>query len=219
MNDDDMTVFLVDDDSAVRDSLTLLLEQDGLAVESYACAEEFLDGWQQGRIGCAVIDLRMPGMDGMRLMEEMSDRGILLPIVFLTGHGNIPTSVRAIKSGAVDFLTKPVPAAQLLAAIRSALALAAEARRQAEISRDAASLLARLTGREHEVMDLAIKGLSSKEIARELGISHRTVEIYKARVMQKTGADTMFDLAHLANEARGSIGERQKPPRMTNNQP
>jgi len=199
-----MTVFLVDDDAAVRDALALFLEGEGLTVESYASAEAFLAAWKRGQSGCAVIDLRMSGMDGMQLMEEMSGRGILLPVIFLTGYGDISTGVRAIKAGAVDFLIKPAPPAQLLEAIHSALTTTAKTQSQAEMAYDAASRLAGLSGREREVMALLVEGLSNKEIALRLGISHRTVEIHKAHVMRKTEARTLLDLIRIAKAVEGA---------------
>lgn len=198
----DITVFLVDDDAAVRDSLSLLIEQEGFAVETFAGAEDFLAACRPERRGCAIVDLRMPGMDGLRLQEELARRGVALPLVFLTGHGDIPTSVRAIKAGAVDFLTKPVSGAALMASLHAALAEGERLRAQAESSSTAASRLASLTEREREVMALAVEGLPNKEIARRLDISHRTVEIHKARIMHKTGAATLLELARIA-EAGG----------------
>ena len=199
---DNFSIFVVDDDPAVRDSLTLLLEQEDLPVQTFDGADAFLAACRPQQRGCAVIDLRMPGMDGMRLQEELSRRGILLPIVFLTGHGDIQTSVRAIKAGAIDFLTKPITATALLTSIRAALVEGERLYAQAETNHTAASRLASLTERERDVMALAVNGLPNKEIARRLDISHRTVEIHKARIMHKTGAVTILDLARIA-EAGG----------------
>lgn len=198
MNDDKATVFIVDDDVAVRDSLTLLIEQDDLTVEAFDGAESFLAACSPGRRGCAIIDLRMPGMDGLTLQEEMSRRGYVMPVIFLTGHGDIPTSVVAIKEGAFDFLTKPITASALLLSINAALAECERRHAQVRKNQSAASRLAMLTGREQEVMALALDGLNNKEVARQLGISHRTVEIHKARIMQKTGTATLLELAQLA---------------------
>lgn len=198
MNATDPCVFLVDDDAAVRDALSLLIETAGYAVRSYAGADAFLADCGPRSRGCAIVDLRMPGMNGMELQAEMARRGMLLPIIFLTGYGDIPTSVKAIKAGAVDFLTKPVAAAQLFASIATAMAAAGR-------NSSAASCLAGLTERERAVMRLAIQGLAHKEIARLLGISHRTVEIHKAHVMKKTGAASLMELARIAREA--GIGE------------
>ena len=197
------TVFVVDDDPAVRDSLTLLLETEGINVEVFASGEAFLaagSSWPPR--SCAVVDIRMPGLDGMQLQTELARRGIPLPVIFLTGHGDIPMSVRAIKAGAVDFLTKPVTGTALLESVRAALLESEKLRLQAAASQTASSRVASLTEREHQVMLLAVDGLLNKEIARQLGISHRTVEIHKARIMLKTGAETLLDLARLV-EASG----------------
>jgi len=197
-----LTVFVVDDDPAVRESLTLLLEQEDLNVESFDSAEAFLATYRPVPRSCAILDIRMPGMDGIQLQAELSRRGLLLPIIFLTSYGDIPLSVRAIKAGAVDFLTKPITCALLLESVRAALRDSERLNSQAEANHTAAARVASLTERENEVMLLAIEGLPNKEIARRLCISHRTVEIHKARIMHKTGADTLLDLARIA-EASG----------------
>lgn len=196
------TVFVVDDDPAVRDSLTLLLEVEDIVVESFASAEAFLAVCRPAPRCCAIVDIRMPGMDGLQLQDELTRRKLLLPIIFLTGHGDIPLSVRAIKAGAVDFLTKPVTGAALLESVQAALLESERLSTQAEENQTAAERVANLTEREREVMALAVDGMPNKEIARCLGISHRTVEIHKARIMRKTGAETLLDLARIA-EAGG----------------
>lgn len=196
-------VYVVDDDPAVRDSLMLLFEQDGINVEPFASANDFLlacDSLTQP--SCAIVDIRMPGMDGLELQAELARRKIQIPIIFLTGHGNIPMSVRAIKSGAVNFLTKPVTGTELRESVQAALAESEKLQTQSETINTVAKRLSSLTHREHEVMAQAVAGLSNKEIARHLGISHRTVEIHKARVMHKTGAETLLDLAHLAETGK-----------------
>jgi RNA polymerase sigma factor (sigma-70 family) len=195
------TIYIVDDDPAVRDSLQLLIEQEGVAVHAFDGAESFLAACSQEWRGCAVIDVRMPGMNGLQLHEELIRRGIHLAIVFLTGHGDIPMSVKAIKAGAVDFLTKPVTAEALLASVRTALMVSEEMYSQTEMYQLITARLASLTERERQVMLLAVAGHPNKEIARRLGISHRTVEIHKGRIMQKTGAATLLDLARLVQEA------------------
>lgn len=201
MNERDATVFLVDDDAAVRDSLSLLIESVGLVAKAYASAEAFLADLGPEAHGCVVLDLHMPGMGGIRLQEEMARRGIRLPIIFLTGYGDIPTSVKAIKTGAVDFLTKPVAGEVLASAIASALALDEQQRADGDRNSSAAARLASLTEREQEVMTMAIEGLCNKEIAKRLGISHRTVEIHKAHVMKKTGAANLIELTRIARDA------------------
>lgn len=194
-------IFIVDNDGAVRESLSLLLEQEDFSVETFDSAEAFLTNCQPGPHSCAIVDIRMPVMDGMQLQAELTRRGILLPIIFLTGHGDIPLSVRAIKQGAVDFLTKPVSGATLLESVRMALDESDRLSSVAAASQSAAECIASLTEREHEVMALAVEGLSNKEAARRLGISHRTVEIHRARIMHKTGADTLIDLLRIAQAA------------------
>lgn len=194
------TIYVVDDDPAVRDSLTLLLEQEEMTVEAFDSAEAFLAACRPTLQRCAIVDIRMPGMDGMQLQAELSRRGLDLPIIFLTGHGDIPMSVRAIKAGAVDFLTKPVTGAVLLDSVRQAMRESAQLSLRAEANQTATACVASLTDREREVMALAVAGLSNKEMARRLGISHRTVEIHRARVMHKTGAETVLDLARIAGE-------------------
>ena len=191
-------IHVVDDDPAVRDALAMLLEQHGLKAVTWPGAAELLQGLEPEVSGCIIADVRMPGMDGLELQEELRRRGVTLPIIILTGHGDIPMSVRDMRRGAVDFLTKPVGAATLLASVREALEHDEEARRRASQAQSASARLATLTTREREVMDLAVKGLPNKEIARRLGISHRTVEIHRARLMQKTGAQTIVELVHLA---------------------
>ena len=193
-----MKVLVVDDDPAVRDSLTLLLEQEDLTVEAFDSAESFLAACPPVPGCCAILDINMPGINGLQLQEELSKRGVALPVIFLTGHGDIPLSVRAIKAGAFDFLTKPVTGAALLESVKAALLEGERLSKQVEANQTAATRVASLTDREREVMVLAVEGLSNKEIARRLGISHRTVEIHKARIMHKTGVDSLLDLVRIA---------------------
>lgn len=200
MNTFNSTVFIVDDDPAIRDSLALMIAQENIAVMTFDSAEAFLTACQPEHSGCVIIDIRMPGMDGMQLQEALSQRNILLPVIFLTGHGDIPMSVRAMKAGAVDFLTKPVTRDKLLTSIRSAIHESERICRENANHRDALSRLADLTDREKDVMALAIQGHPNKEIARQLGISHRTVEIHKSKIMHKTGAINLLDLARIAHE-------------------
>jgi len=201
MNLLEATVFIVDDNAAIRDSLTLMLEQEGYTVRLFESAEDFLTAYKTEQLGCAIIDIRMAGMSGIHLQEVLCERNVLLPIIFLSGHGTIPMSVKAMKAKAIDFLTKPVAAEKLLNSVRLAVSeseriLAANAN-----YRNSTSRLAELTDRERDVLAEAIQGNSNKEIGRHLNISHRTVEIHKAKIMQKTGALNLLDLARIALEA------------------
>lgn len=193
------TVYVIDDDPAVRDSLTLLLEQGEINVETFSSAKDFLLACGAlAKRSCAVIDIQMPGMDGQELQAELMRRKIRLPIIFLTGHGDIPMSVRAIKAGAINFLTKPITGNALRESVEAALVESEKLFIESQVCDSAIKRLSSLTQREHDVMALAIAGHSNKEIAKHLGISHRTVEIHKARVMHKTGATTLLDLVLLA---------------------
>lgn len=203
------TVFVVDDAAAVRDSVSLLLETAGLAVEAHESAESFLAALDPERSGCLVLDMRMPGMGGLELQAELARRSIPLPIIFLTAHGDIPMTVRAMKAGAADFLTKPVDGAMLLERVQAALA-----RGQADLENQAArqsarARLATLTEREREILALAVTGCANKEIARRLGISFRTVEVHRSRILLKTGAETLLDLVQLV--AKGGLAETDTP--------
>lgn len=191
------TVFLVDDDDAVRDSLALLFETAGLAAEAYPSAETFLDAYRPERPGCLVLDVSMPGMSGTDLQTELNRRDVRLPIIFLTAHGDIPMTVRTIKAGAVDFLTKPVQAKPLLERVQAAIAQDLQQRERLKLEPGAGASLATLTPRELEVAKLLVEGCTNKEIARRLGISHRTVENHRARVMEKTHSTHLIQLARL----------------------
>ena len=195
------TVFIVDDDAAVRDGLAMLLDTAGLAVETYDGAAAFLAACSGLRTGCLILDVRMPEMTGPELQAELKRRGIDLPIIFLTAHGDIPTTVQAMKQGATDFLTKPVVGSELLERVQAALEKSAQMNQQASATQALRERLEGLTQRELEVMKLVADGLPNKEIARNLGISHRTVEVHRARVMQKTGVTNLVELSRLAEAA------------------
>lgn len=194
-------MIVVDDDAAVRDSLALLFETAGLPVRTYDCAEALLAAPDLRDIGCIVLDLHMPGMDGTELQLELNRRGVRPPILFLSAHGDIPTTVRAMRAGALDFLTKPVEASELLSRVQDALRQAREARDADAARQSTQERLALLSGRERDVLRLAVGGLTNKEIARRLGISHRTVEVHRSRILLKTGCTTLLGLAQLATEA------------------
>jgi len=192
-------VYVVDDDEAVRESLAFLFEAAGLAVKTFPAAEGFLQAWQPGIPGCLVLDVRMPGMTGPELQAEMARLGLELPIIFLTAHGSIPLTVKAIQAGAADFLTKPVDGQNLIERVQASIRSSAE-KLGREVATDAMrKSLATLTGREREVLALAVDGHSNKEIARRLGISFRTVEHHRSRVMLKTGVCNLLKLARLVD--------------------
>lgn len=197
----DPIVFIVDDDVAVRDALTLMIEQENIQVKAFASGEDFLASYEQECYSCVLLDVGMPGMDGLQVQTELSKREFLLPIIFLTGHGNIPMSVRAIKAGAVDFLTKPITREKLFATINTALLASQKILTKLANNYQHKAYLAELTAREREVMELAITGYPNKRIARNLGISHRTVEIHKSKIMHKTGARNLLELLRIAHEA------------------
>lgn len=193
-------VFLVDDDAAVRRSLTSLLARRGIDVEPFASAEAFLDAFSADMDGCLLLDLTMPGMTGLELQQELVRSAANLPIIFITGNGNIPQSVQAIKSGAIDFLEKPFEIDTLVQRIEEALAEAAMRRAQEEYRLSVRARFEALTDREQDVMRLLISdpASSSKTIAATLGISHRTVDHHRARIMEKTQSRSVTELARLA---------------------
>jgi len=194
-------VFIVDDDPDVRDALSLIISQENIPVRAFSNGHDFLAAFSEDAVGCAIIDLKMPGMDGIELQKAMLELQICLPIIFLTGYGDIPTSVKAIKNGAVNFLTKPVNADDLLTSIRLAILESLEAWGKNQTFSDCHSRIERLTERELDVMQLAIEGMPNKVIANKLGISHRTVEIHKSKIIYKTGAINLLHLAQIAREA------------------
>jgi len=192
------TVWIVDDDEAMRSSLKWLIESVGMRVESHSSANEFLQTHYPGRFGCLLLDVRMPGMSGLELIEHLGAQQMMPPTIIITGHGDVPMAVRAMKSGALDFIEKPFNDEVLLDAIRRAL-VAEEQRRDitAEVA-DVAARLAHLTPREHEVMQMVTEGKSNKEIANSLGVSAKTVEAHRARVMEKMQAGSLAELVRMA---------------------
>lgn len=184
--------------NAAIDAMLLIGDVGHVIVINPAVQQLF--GFTEDEFSGQAVEILMPEIDGLQLQEELSRRKILLPIIFLTGHGDIPMSVRAIKAGAVDFLTKPVKREKLLACVRSALAEAEQRINEVLHNHDALSCLAKLTKREREVMTLAVQGCSNKVIASRLGISYRTVEVHKSKIMHKTGAKNLLDLARIAHE-------------------
>lgn len=204
MNTTNATVFIIDDDQAIRDSLSLMIEQENIDVQTFESAEAFLNAYQPECRGCAIIDIRMHGMNGIELQEVLLKRNVLLPVIFLTGHGDIPMSVKAMKAGAVDFLTKPVSREKLMIAVRSAIQKSERVLIEYAHHKEALSRIHELTDRERDVMLLAVQGHPNKYIARQLGISHRTVEIHKSKIMFKTGAINLLDLARIVHEGNSN---------------
>ena len=204
MNTTNATVFIIDDDQAIRDSLSLMIEQENIDVQTFESAEAFLNAYQPECRGCAIIDIRMHGMNGIELQEVLLKRNVLLPVIFLTGHGDIPMSVKAMKAGAVDFLTKPVSREKLMIAVRSAIQKSERVLLEYAHHKEAVSRIHELTDRERDVMLLAVQGHPNKYIARQLGISHRTVEIHKSKIMFKTGAINLLDLARIVHEGNSN---------------
>jgi two-component system response regulator FixJ len=192
------TVFVVDDDVAMRDALAQLLEAAGLQAECHADGPSFLEAYADDRPGCLLLDMAMPGMSGIEVQGMLKARGLAIPILFLTGHGDIPMAVRAVQAGAVDFLEKPIKGAVLLERVRRALNMDHEWRQNQDRAHAILQRHARLSPREQEVMALAITGLTSKEIARKLGLSPRTVEVHRTHVMHKMGAANLAELVNLA---------------------
>jgi two-component system response regulator DctR len=201
------TVFIVDDDEAFRDSVKELLSSVGLAAETFGSALEFLAAYDPARPGCLVLDVRMAHMTGTALQAKLKSMAAPIPIVFVSGHGDIATAVNAIRAGAVDFVQKTYHEQQLLDAINEALQRDAAQRASGEGSAALAERIAALTAREREVLELALRGLSSKLIAKELAISHRTVEQYRSRLLEKLGVGSMTELMRLAvDRAPGKAG-------------
>lgn len=197
------TVFVVDDDQAMRNSLKWLIESVGVQVESFASADDFLRHYQAGRAGCLVADVRMPGMSGLDLQDYLVEHNIRIPVVIITGHGDVPMAVRAMKSGAVDFIEKPFNDEVLLDAIRRAIAFEEQQRSHELENHQIQQRLASLTPREHEVMDMVTEGRSNKEIANTLGVSAKTIEAHRARVMEKMRAGSLAELVRMALAVSG----------------
>jgi RNA polymerase sigma factor (sigma-70 family) len=199
----DMTVFVVDDDQAMRGSLQWLIESVGMKVQTYESAQAFLDAYYPGRAGCLLLDVRMPGMSGLELQEYLVRREIRLPVIIITGHGDVSMAVKAMKAGAVDFIEKPFDDEELLNSIRNAVQHDEKRRALRARSADIAARMAELTPREHEVMGMVTDGKSNKEIATSFGVSAKTVEVHRARVMDKMRADSLAELVRLALIVRG----------------
>ncbi len=200
------TVFVVDDDEGARNSLRFLLKSVGLPAAVFNSAQEFLAGYAPSQAGCLVLDVRMPGMSGLELQQELNRRGAVIPVIFVTGHGDVPMAVEAVQHGAFDFVQKPYREQEMLDRIQRALAKD-RANRQALQERDRIrARLASLTPREREVMALMTLGKPNKVMAAELGLSQRTVEIHRAHVMEKSGATSVAQLVRMVLDSEQAPG-------------
>ncbi|WP_024518523.1 response regulator FixJ [Bradyrhizobium sp. Tv2a-2] len=194
-------VYVIDDDEAMRDSLHFLLDSAGFRVTLFETATSFLESLPKFEFGCVVSDVRMPGIDGIELLKRMKAANNRFPILIMTGHGDVPLAVEAMKLGAVDFLEKPFEDERLIAMIEGGLRQAGPAARNEAVTQDIAARIASLSPRERQVMDGLIAGLSNKLIAREYDISPRTIEVYRANVMTKMQANSLSELVRLAMRA------------------
>jgi FixJ family two-component response regulator len=192
------TVYLLDDEPEVVKAITRLLRAKGLQVRGFTKVREFLQACRPEETACLVLDVAMPELNGLELQRHLTHRGILIPIIFLTGHGDIPTSVQAIKAGATDFLTKPAEAAVLVRAVRSALELAETRRRMAAQTEAIAARLATLTPREREVMEHVVAGQLNKQIAADLGTGEQNIKLHRAHIMQKMQVESLAELVRAA---------------------
>jgi len=212
-NANEPLVYVIDDDEAVRDSLTMLLESEGLACEAFASAFDFLEAYDPERHACIVSDIRMPGMNGLELQERLVESGVEVPLIFITGHGDVPMAVTAMKRGAADFIQKPFGDQELIDRIHQVL--------EQEKSRRAARLeekvirerLSTLTPRETEVMERVVRGQANKVIAMDLGVSQRTVELHRARVMRKLRMRSLAELVQAVGKVSGAAGSAESTPK------
>jgi len=194
------TIFVIDDDASIRKGLSRLLRSAGYTIETFPSAEEFLRREHFDGVGCIVLDVQMPGLSGMDLQEELSKADYHMPIIFITGHGDIPMGVQAMKKGAVDFLTKPFDDKELLRAVENATEKDGQGRTEYHEVQDIRRRIESLTAREHEIFRYVITGMLNKQIALELKIAEKTVKVHRGRVMEKLGANSVAELVRLAEK-------------------
>jgi FixJ family two-component response regulator len=199
------TVFVVDDDESVRSSLKFLLRSASLESRPFGSAQEFLETYDPAQPGCIVLDVRMPGMSGLELQQELNLRGAIIPVIFITGHGDVPMAVEAMQHGAHDFLQKPFKDEDLIERVRRALARDAKTRTALEEHKSIRTRLQSLTPREREVLALMAQGKPNKIMAHELGVSQRTIEIHRARVMEKSGASSLAELVRMVMDVEPEL--------------
>ena len=198
----EQTVWIVDDDEAVRDSLEILCRSVGLETETYDSAAAYLDAHDPDQSGCLVLDIRMPGMSGLQLQKRLEELGSAPPIVFITGHGDVPMAVEALRAGAVDFIQKPFRDQDLLDRIQQAVQLDTKRRDALRERHGAMERIEKLSGRENEILELVISGTPNKVIASRLGLSQRTVEVHRSRVMEKMEVDSLAELVRIVTLIR-----------------
>ena len=197
----DAVVYIVDDDELIRDSLKVLVKSVGLHAEAFSSAQLFLDAKLPDRPGCLVLDIRMPGLGGLDLQSELQKKGVSIPIIFITGHGTVPMSVRAMKAGAVDFLQKPFEDQELLDAIQNGIKLHSHIRKEQREINDIRRRIQSLTSREHEVLVLVSAGILNKQIAFDLKLSENTVKTHRARLMRKMEVESLAELVRASEKA------------------
>ncbi len=201
------TIFIVDDDPSVRESTKLMLEGFGFNVKTFASAQDFLNAKLQECLGCLILDVRMPGISGLDLQEKLVSAKTPLPVIFITGHGTVPMTVRAMKAGAVDFLQKPFEEQDLLDAINRAITRQRERKSEKDEADKLQQRIKALTSREYEVFSLLVTGMTNKEIAYKLGMSERTVKFHRANIVEKTNAGSLVDLVRLAETLKSRLPE------------
>ena len=201
MKKSEPVVFVIDDDEAVLESLSLMIETVGLKVQTYSSAQKFLDDHDPAQAGCLVLDVRMPGMSGLELLSKLTNQEFSIPVIIITGHGDVPMAVQALKTGAVDFIEKPFRDQVLLDSIQKAIKMDAENRCKQIEQTDIKAKMENLSPRELEVIDLLVTGKSSKMIAYDLGISQKTSDFHRANILKKMGVDSVVELMPLAQKA------------------